>query len=181
MKTVLILIAFALGLGASPSRADLTNPAPASAEAALDAATNATVSTFAKLWHSATDRLDLGGTMTAKRDGNNLLTAPSFSALGVVTKDTWHATARWDVDWKAGVAYTYVGKWDEHFAGIGAQAAVLKLPPQLVTAQNSVPLVDVVTPRLTVLSVFAAVELRIDNLHEPSPAATVGLTLPMGP
>ncbi len=125
---------------------------------------------FKGIMSAISDKVDIGGTYTVRLE-KNLDHAASLSLFGKM--HTWQASARWEL--AAGLAYSYVPAWDEHYTGVGMTATLFDTPAPVLAARDSLPVVSTILPRMTKIKAFAAIECRLANF---TPALTIGLTVP---
>lgn len=163
MKKLLLcsvmLVLCSINVATAQESAPITNPESAAAliRAILD---------------TVGERVDLGGTLTVKptEAWDN---APSVSVMGKIPGLEWSPNDRLTL--AAGLTYSYVLQWEEHFAGIGGTVTLFETPAGILKAKSAIPAADVVLPRMTKVKGFASLQTRVP---EPLLGLTAGLTVP---
>lgn len=129
------------------------------------------VAGFKAFKQAVSENVDIGGTYTFKPKGD-WDSAASFSAFGSVPALRLEVN-RWEL--AAGLAYTYVPKWDEHFGGVGGTVTLFNTPKQVLAVKDAVPAADLVLPRAAKVKGFAAVQSRLGPAEL---AVSIGITVP---
>lgn len=155
----------AAGLLAAGSLATASEPAPVTNPESAATIVRALVS-------SVGERIDLGGTFTAKPTAR-WANAPSVSVLGKLPGCAWDLTDRITVE--AGLGYSYVLQWEEHYAGAGVAVTLFDTPQPVLATKDALPVASAVLPRMTKIKAFLSVQTRVP---EPLLGLTAGLTVP---
>ena len=175
MRTIRILA------GVAVSALLAISPVASQADDAATPAASAPANKFQEWFNGLTDKVEFGGSFTARFDHGAQM-AGSISTLGIVGgRHSLDLTKTYSVEWGIGPALSFVPSWTETDIGIGGSIDLLHLPKQLAAMQDTVPMVRTLTPKLTVLKGFLAVQANTDKLFtSPEIRVTGGFTLPFG-
>lgn len=125
------------------------------------------------------EKIEIGATYSGRFESGSLKFQLGVSSLiKTPLEGTWNNVGGkgLSADWVVGVAETYVPAWNEFDVGLGVAVSIWRLPVKLADAQSKIPVVDVITPKLTILKAFVAVETPVDKVEA---RIVGGLTLPL--